>query len=157
MKRHIHSPGHRAKMTIRAIIRYGRERGSWPSARELARATRRLGSASTVQRSLARLASIDGAPPVRLQRSASESYWYPTTDGFEIVHVLPFAIPSRLSRKRCRSGSHLRQKTERKAQLRLDVARIFDVASWDERKRAMESARIPSSDHAALPPLAQYE
>ena len=48
-------------MVLQAVIRFGRERGAWPSALELARATLRLGSAATFQRTLAYLAAIGGA------------------------------------------------------------------------------------------------
>lgn len=157
MKRRVHSSDKRAKMTIRAIIRYGRERGAWPSAPELARAARRLGSAATVQRTLASLASIDGAPPVKLERRASESYWQPTRDGFAAVKVYPFTIESQTSRKGRRSSSYSRQKKKRKVQLKLDAARVFDVASWDERKRPIGAARIPSDDYADLPGVSQHE
>lgn len=151
MKRHLHTPGTRAKMTIRALLRYGRERGAWPSAAELSRRNPRLGSPATILRQLRALAAIQSPPLVRLVRRASESYWQPGADAFAVVSVPPFTIVSPPSRKARRSRFYPRRQRARKLRGRLDAARALDLASTGEGNQHQQAARVTSADFANLP------
>lgn len=138
-------------MMVRAVIRYGRERDAWPSARELARANPRLGSAATVARTLAGLRDFGECAPIRLVRRASESYWLPTLDGFAIVGTPPFAIVTATSRKARRSRGYPRRKRDERGRARRDAAAILDIASPASGKASPRSVRIRPNGYYSAP------
>ena len=157
MKRRIHSSDNRGKMAIRAVIRFGRERHAWPSARELAGAAPGLGSASTVLRALRGLEALQRPPLIRLVRQGSESYWQPGADAFAIAKALPFTVRPQPSRKERESRFYKRRKQARKLQGRLDAVHVFDLASSDEGKPPPQAVRTALGKYTDLPPLPVYE
>jgi hypothetical protein len=77
----------RPKATLRALIAYGKQRGSWPNLRELRAFRRRLGCEVTVHTALCRLRNSD---LVVLRGHTHQARWVPTERAWDLLGRAPF-------------------------------------------------------------------